>query len=116
MRANRQQARTRLLKLIRVRSAGDGKLFGFIGDISVGGMRINTHKPVKAGDQHKLYIELPQDISQQLLQATAQITWVGEGDERDSRDCGCRFLAIETSDREALLELARRYPMGGEEL
>ncbi len=116
MRENRQQGRTRLLKLIRVKSVEDQRLFGFIGDISVGGMMINTHREVKVGSHVNLSIELPQDISQQPLNVQAEITWVDEGDSRDSRDCGCRFIAIEKAERDALLELTRKYPMGEEEL
>ena len=94
----------------------DQRLFGFIGDISIGGMMINTHREVKVGSHVNLSIELPQDISEQTLDVRAEIAWVDEGDSRNSRDCGCRFIAIKQAARDALLELARKYPMGEEEL
>ena len=116
MRENRLQARTRLLKLIRVKAADDQRLFGFIRDISVGGMMVNTHREVKVGDYLGLCIELPPEDFEQSVEIQVAIAWVGEGNQPGARDCGCRFLGIEETDREALLELARRFPMGGEEL
>jgi len=116
VRENRQQARTKLLKLIRVKSAESQRLFGHVADISVGGMMVNTHHDITVGDYLNLSIELPADIHPQPLDVHAEITWVGESNKHNSRSFGCRFVAIEKTDRDALLELARKYPMGGEEL
>lgn len=116
VRENRLQARTRLLKLVRVKTADNQRLFGFIRDISIGGMMVNTHLEVNVRDQVWLCIELPREHAPQSLEIQVEITWVGEGNQPGSHDCGCRFLVIEEADREALLALVRKYPMGEEEL
>ena len=116
MRENRQQARTRLLKLIKVRSADDQRLFGHVGDISVGGMMVQTHHNIAVGDYLNLAIELPADIHPSPLDIHAEVTWTGEKNKHNTRSFGCRFVAIEKAEHNALLEVARKYPMGEEEL
>lgn len=116
MRENRKQARTRLLKLIRVKSADSQRLFGHVADISVGGMMVQTHQQVSTGDYLNLAIEIPTDIHPKPLDIHAEVTWVSEKNKHNTYSMGCRFVAIEKTERDALLELARKYPMGEEEL
>ena len=116
MRENRQQPRTKLLKLIKVRTSDDKKLFGHIADISVGGMMVHTHSTCGMGDYLNLLIELPEDVYPKPLDIHAEITWVGRANGHKGRRMGCRFVAIERAERDALLELVKRYPMGEEEL
>lgn len=116
MRENRKQARIKLLKLIRVKHAETQRLFGHVADISVGGMMVNTHNEVKEGSYLNLSIELPEDIYPVPLDVHAEVTWVGEKNKHNSLSFGCRFVAIEKTDHDALLALAKKYPMGDEEL
>jgi Tfp pilus assembly protein PilZ len=116
VRENRKQARTRLLKLIRVKSNDTQRLFGHVVDISVGGMMVQTHQQVSTGDYLNLAIEIPTDIHPKPLDIHAEVTWVSEKNKHNTYSMGCRFVAIEKTERDALLELARKYPMGEEEL
>ena len=92
------------------------RLFGHVADISVGGMMVQTHQQVSTGDYLNLAIEIPTDIHPKPLDIHAEVTWVSEKNKHNTYSMGCRFVAIEKTERDALLELARKYPMGEEEL
>ncbi len=115
-RGDRQQARTRLLKLIRVKNSEDKRLFGHVVDISIGGMKVNTNIDVKVGDHLNFLIELPLAISSTPLDVRVEATWIGTTDKHNGHDVGCRFIAIEKANRDVLLKLIEKYPMGTGEI
>lgn len=116
MRENRQQARTRLLKLIKVRTAEDKKLYGHVVDISIGGMLIHSSHSASEGDYLNVSVELPPEIHPTPLDIHGEVTWASGPDKHNGYQLGCRFTAIEKSAQDALLRLAETYPLGEEEL
>ncbi len=109
MRAGRRLQRFKLSRLTRVYRAEDKAPFGYVRDVSHGGMMVFTHLKPEKGTFHNLVIELPETYYPKPIAAYVEIAWLGGIDEFKNREAGCKFVMINNDARSALLELAKKY-------
>ncbi len=109
MRAGRRRHRFKLSRLTKVYRAEDKSPFGYVRNLSHGGMMVFTHLQPEQGTFHNLMIEVPETFYPKPIAAYIEIVWLGGTNEFNNREVGCKFVMINNDGRSALLKLAMKY-------
>jgi hypothetical protein len=98
---------------MKVTDAATGKLVGYLVDISTGGFKLDSEKPIPVGKEFRLHLDLSGDIANKSSMVfTARSIW-SQPDNIDPTGfkVGFQIVAMGTSDAVIFQRMYERYAL-----
>ena len=112
-RDRRKESRALVVEFTLVYDKKEGKLLGYLRDLTASGAQVNGSKPVEAGTKVDLSIELPRDlpgVSQGKLHLKAKVAHCAELTKNPpDYAVGFEFTEIPASERDIVDKLVQRF-------
>jgi len=113
MEERRKLKRRHIMFYSRVFDRKTGKLLGYLGDITTGGIMIISEEPLQTEVHLKLRIDLPEYIYHKaVFNFEAQSLWCQPDIDPIFHNTGCKLLNISKDDQEVIEQILRDYEIG----